>query len=282
MKHILVVIIFLFASHTLPAQDNFETEQDKTNHSIASNIGSDAVSFYKTSIGFIESPLHFDSEDFLMTGIICGITALSFTFDNPIRKEVKTIHSSSMDNVTNVGKKLGAGEYGLALSGVLYLGGQFTQERELRKTGLMLAEAIFLNGITTELLKIVIGRSRPSAEEGFDLDPFKISLNDDENSLPSGHTSTAFTIATVLSERIDNIFASVALYSFAGLTAFERIYSDRHWFSDTVLGAAIGTIVGLKVVKLNSEYESQSSSFKLNVAPVLSHRSFGVGVVLNF
>jgi hypothetical protein len=282
MKHILLVITFLFSSGTLPAQNNFETGQNKTNLSIISNIGSDAVSFYKTSIGFIESPLHFDSEDFLMTGIITGATALSFTLDNPIRKEVKTIHSPSMDKITNVGKKLGAGEYGLALSGVLYLSGQFTQESELRKTGVMLAEAIFLNGITTELLKIVIGRSRPYTNEGFDMDPFNMSFNDDENSLPSGHTSTAFTIATVLSERINNTFASIALYSFAGLTAFERIYADRHWFSDTVLGAAIGTIVGLKVVKLNSEYESQCSSVKWNVTPVFSHGSFGVGVVLNF
>jgi len=118
-----------------------------------------------------------------------------------------------MDNLTNAGEKMGAAQYGLALSGVLYLSGQIVQEPELRKTGVMLAEALFLNGLTTEVLKVVIGRSRPYGNDGnFDLDFFRII--DEDNSLPSGHTSTAFTIATVLSQRIDNTYATIALYSF--------------------------------------------------------------------
>ncbi len=281
MKSILVVITFLISSCAMHAQTNFKIEQNKTNHSLIDNIGSDAVSFYNTSIDFVQSPFHFDSHDFLMTGIITGVTALSFTLDNSIRKDVKTLHSSSMDNITSVGEKIGEGQYGIALSGVLYLSGQIAQNNELRKTGVMLAEALFLDGITTVLLKVVIGRSRPYTNEGnYDIDFFRIT--DDDNSLPSGHASVAFTIATVLSQRIDNTFASIALYSFAGLTAFQRIYSDRHWFSDVVLGAAIGTVVGLKVVKLNSEYEDQTSSVKMNVYPVFSRGSFGAGVALNF
>ncbi len=186
-----------------------------------------------------------------------------------------------MDNITSVGEKFGAGPYALALSGVLYLSGQVVQDSELRKTGVILAEAIFLNAIPTELLKVAMGRSRPYTNEGnYDIDFFRI--NDDHNSLPSGHTSTAFVIATVLSQRIDNTFASIALYSLAGLTAVQRIYSDRHWFSDVVLGAAVGTVVGLKVVKLNSENEDETSSVKMNVYPVFSHGSFGAGVALNF
>jgi len=282
MKFKLVVIAFLISSCVLDGQVNFDIDQNKTSHSLIDNIGSDAVSFYNTSIDFIQSPFHFDSHDFMMTGIITGVTALSFVLDNSIRSDVKTIHSSSMDNITSVGEKFGSGVYGLALSGVLYLSGQVVQDNKLRKTGVILAEAIFLNGITTEILKIVIGRSRPYTNEGFDFDPFKISLKDDDNSLPSGHTSTAFTIATVLSERIDNTYASIALYSFAGLTALQRIYADRHWFSDVVLGAAIGTVVGLKVVKLNSEYEDQSSSIKMNIYPVFSRENFGAGVMLSF
>ena len=281
MKYIIVIITFLISGNFLQAQINFDINQNKTSHSIISNIGTDAVSFYKISIDFVQSPFHFDSHDFLMTGIITGVTALSFTLDNSVRKDVKTLHNSSMDNITNVGEKFGAGQYGLALSGAIYLGGQIVQDNELRKTGVMLAEALFLDGISTVLLKVVIGRSRPYTNEGnSDIDFFRIT--DDDNSLPSGHTSVAFTIATVLSQRIDNTYASIALYSFAGLTAFQRIYADRHWFSDTVLGAALGTVVGLKVVKLNSENENQSSSVKMNVYPMFSRGSFGAGVVLSF
>lgn len=281
MKQTALIITFLISIVTLHAQVNFDVDQGKTNHGLINNIDSDASSFYKTSLDFVQSPFHFDSQDFMMTGIITGVTVLSFTLDNSIRVVMKRNHSSSMDNITNIGEKLGATQYGLALSGVLYLGGQFTQESELRKTGLMLAEAIFLNGITTEVLKIVIGRSRPYGNDGnFDLDFFKI--NDEDNSLPSGHTSTAFTIVTVLSQRIDNTFASIALYSFAGLTAVQRIYADRHWFSDVVLGAALGTVVGLKVVRLNSGYEDQNTSVKMNVYPVLGSRGYGAGLMFIF
>ncbi|MEJ2505778.1 MAG: phosphatase PAP2 family protein [Ignavibacteriaceae bacterium] len=281
MKQTALIITFLISFVTLHAQGNFDIDQNKTNHGLISNINSDATSFYKTSLDFVQSPFHFNSRDFMMTGIIAGVTALSFSLDNSVRDIMKRNHSSSMDNITNVGEKLGAAQYGLALSGILYLGGQFTQEPGLRKTGLMLAEALFLNGITTEVLKVVIGRSRPYGNDGnFDLDFFR--FNEEDNSLPSGHTSTAFTIATVLSQRIDNTYATIALYSFAGLTAVQRIYADKHWFSDVVLGAALGTAVGIKVVKLNSEYDDQESSVKMNVYPVVGNRGYGAGLMLSF
>ena len=281
MKQATLIITLLISFATLHAQVNSDINQGRANYSLISNISNDATSFYKTSLDFVQSPFHFDSRDFMMTGIIAGVTALSFTLDNSVRNVMKRNHNTSMDNIMNVSEKLGSPQYGLALSGVLYLGGQFTQENELRKTGVILAEAVFLNGITTEVLKIVMGRSRPYNNEGnYDLD--FIRINDEDNSLPSGHTSTAFTIATVLSQRIDNTFASIALYSFAGLTAVQRIYADRHWFSDVVLGAAIGTVVGLKVVKINSEYDNQNSSVKMNVYPVLSNGSYGAGLMLSF
>ena len=281
MKHTALVLTFLISFNILHAQVNFDNDQGKTNNGLISNISNDATSFYKTSLDFVQSPFHFDSRDFMMTGIVAGVTALSFTLDNSVRDVMKRNHSSSMDNITNVGEKLGVAQYGLALSGVLYLSGQFTQESGLRKTGVMLAEALFLNGLTTEVLKVVIGRSRPYGNDGnFDLDFFRI--NDEDNSLPSGHTSTAFTIATVLSQRIDNAYATIALYSFAGLTAVQRIYADKHWFSDVVLGAAIGTIVGLKVVKLNSEYDDRESSVKMNVYPVVGNSGYGAGLMLSF
>jgi len=281
MKQTTLIITFLISIVTLHAQVNFDMDQNKTNSGFIHNISSDATSFYKTSLDFVQSPFHFDSRDFLTTGIITGVTALAFTLDNSIRSGMKKNHSSTMDNLTNAGEKMGAAQYGLALSGVLYLSGQIVQEPELRKTGLMLAEALFLNGLTTGILKVTIGRSRPYGNDGnTDIDFFRI--NDEDNSLPSGHTSTAFAIATVLSQRIDNTYATIALYSFAGLTAVQRIYADKHWFSDVVLGAALGTVIGLKVVNLNTEYDNQDSSVKMNVYPVLGSRGYGAGLSLNF
>lgn len=250
---------------------------------LMSNLKNDALSFYNTSAGILSSPLYFDDDDFIMTGIIVGATAFSLTFDNPIRNKAEEIQSSPLDKITRWGENFGNGRYVIGLSGLLYIGGHIFADNELRKTGLMLTEAIFMNGVITTGLKIITGRSRPSRNNGnTDMDFFEMEFEDEENSLPSGHTSTAFAVATVLSERIENLYASIGLYSLAGLTAFQRIYKDKHWLSDTILGAALGTVIGLKVVKLNSESENNDSSLNLNIAPVVNSNGYGVGVVFHF
>ena len=40
-----------------------------------------------------------------------------------------------------------------------------------------------------------------------------------------------------------------AMYGGATLVGLSRMYHDKHWASDVVLGAAIGTFSGLKVVR---------------------------------
>jgi membrane-associated phospholipid phosphatase len=292
MTKIKLIFILLFLPFNLPIAQNIisQTEPDvtlyKTQPGFVHNLNNDVLSMYKVGIGFLQSPLHFDSNDFILTGIIAGATTISLTLDNPVRNDLKKSHNLALDNITPFGEKFGNGKYATALSGLLYVGGHILQDDELRKTGLILAETIFLNGLVTHGLKIVTGRSRPYANEGnLDLDFPEIEYFDDEDhSFPSGHTSTAFAVATVLSEGIDNIYASVTLYSLAGLTAFQRIYADRHWFSDTVLGAALGTIIALKVIKLNSNDENanQSSGADINIMPAIIRNGYGVGVALRF
>jgi len=286
-----LIFILGFFPLYLPLAQNIlpPTEPDLTLHSSQTgfvyNLSSDVLSMYNVGVGFLESPLHFDTDDLILTGIIAGATTISFTLDNPVRYDLKKSHSPIFDKVTPLGENFGNAKYGTALSGLLYVGGHILQDDELRKTGLILAETIFLNGMVTQGLKIVMGRSRPYNNEGnLDIDFMEMEFNNDEYSLPSGHTSTAFAVATVLSERIDNIYASITLYSLAGLTSFQRIYADKHWLSDTILGAALGTVIALKVIKLNSEDENgnQTSGTSLNVMPVVNRTGYGVGVSLRF
>jgi membrane-associated phospholipid phosphatase len=110
----------------------------------------------------------------------------------------------------------------------------------------MLFESVVLAGLANMTLKSVIGRSRPQTEEGpFRFRGFQTAL--ERTSLPSGHSTVAFAVSSVLARRIDNPYATVGLYGMAALTAVSRIYHDNHWLSDTFLGAAIGTSVGLAV-----------------------------------
>ncbi len=88
------------------------------------------------------------------------------------------------------------------------------------------------------------------------------------NSFPSGHTVVAFTTSSVLAASIKNTYASIALYSLAGLTAYQRIYSNNHWFSDTVLAAIIGTVVGNALVKINDDrFDQDEKEGRINISP---------------
>jgi membrane-associated phospholipid phosphatase len=71
----------------------------------------------------------------------------------------------------------------------------------------------------------------------------------DELSFPSGHTATAFTNASVLfyEYKDANIWYASSGYLFAAATGFLRIANNKHFTSDVLAGAGIGTAVGLAV-----------------------------------
>ena len=86
--------------------------------------------------------------------------------------------------------------------------------------------------VTIRSLKGVINKGRPNNEYIF-------------NSFPSGHTTLAFSNATMLYyEYKDNypIFAYSG-YGFAATTATLRLLNDRHWVADVIVGAGIGMLI---------------------------------------
>jgi len=219
----------------------------------------------------------------MMMGAVIGMTGAAFIIDESVRSSALRSQGPQMDKITNVGENFGNAKYGTVLSGALYLGGHIFKDKYVRETGQILAEAMLVNGLYTMLLKITLGRARPYTNKTrSEFDPFESGFETAENSFPSGHTSTAFTIATVLSERIDNIYVSIGLYSLATLTAYQRIYSDVHWLSDTLLGAALGTFIGLKVVKLHRNYSPNRAGFNIKIFPQITSSSYGVGFAMIF
>jgi PAP2 superfamily len=48
---------------------------------------------------------------------------------------------------------------------------------------------------------------------------------------------------------LDNVYWKVGWYAIASLVGTARIYHDKHWLSDVVMGSAIGYFVGDYVSK---------------------------------
>jgi len=103
---------------------------------------------------------------------------------------------------------------------------------------------VVLSGVVTNIVKFLVGRLRPKMffESGlYGFDPFHIGY--EFNSLPSGHATTVFAIATTCS-----IFwpkYRILFFIFATTVALSRLVLNAHYLSDVLAGACIGTMTAI-------------------------------------
>jgi len=140
-------------------------------------------------------------------------------------------------------------------------------------------------GTITQVLKHIIGRPRPNYinfTEGLGLDFF--TTNSNLHSFPSGHASTAFMIALLMSALFPKL--KIFFYIFSFLIAISRVVVGAHYITDVVAGILVA-IIAFKI--LNNFFDKKFSHLKLRpvnekiiTAPVYSLIVFGVfGLLLS-
>lgn len=176
-------------------------------------------------------------------GIVAGMQA-----DEQLRSLVLRNQSNTGTKLFDIPNRYGELYSMAGIGGGLYLGGWIFGSNDTRKTGRLLFESLLLSGTITTGLKYVFGRARPFMNEGaFSYQPFG-EWNDARFAFPSGHTTAAFAMSTVLAMRIKNVYASIGLYTLAVSTGVARMYYDKHWLTDTMFGGIIGTLSAIAVV----------------------------------
>ncbi len=145
----------------------------------------------------------------------------------------------------------------------MYAAGRLAKNEKLASLGLHGTEALLIGEGFGGVVKMVVGRQRPSVEPG---NPNSYQFmrglrgGDEYRSFPSGHTVSAFAAAAaVTAETSRNApntrwIVGPVLYSGAALVGISRMYNNRHWASDIIVGAGIGTFAGLKVVRFNDSH----------------------------
>jgi hypothetical protein len=91
------------------------------------------------------------------------------------------------------------------------------------------AEAFFVNLAFTMVLKETVKRWRPDGSN--------------HRSFPSGHSSSSFVIAAMMQKMYGNK-VGVPAFALACITGVQRIHGERHWLTDILTGALLGTLVG--------------------------------------
>lgn len=142
------------------------------------------------------------------------------------------------------------------IGGSLYAAGRFSKDERLAALGLHGVESLVVGEVIGTAIKSVTGRARPYVNGNPDDYQFGRGFSSgDYKSFPSGHTVSAFAAAAAVTSETSAwapdrrwIVGSV-MFSGAAIVGISRMYNNQHWASDVIVGAGIGTLAGLKVVR---------------------------------
>src|SRR5215217_4651066 len=135
--------------------------------------------------------------------------------------------------------------YGLgAVAGTFYLIGRKNNDYRARETGLLSAEALVNSVIAGAALKGITQRARPM--DGRERSEFF----DGGASFPSGHSTQAWAVATVIANEYKHHPAvQIAAYGIASAVSLARFTGHKHYLSDVLAGSALGYSIGKFVYK---------------------------------
>jgi membrane-associated phospholipid phosphatase len=140
----------------------------------------------------------------------------------------------------------------------MYSYGRLRHNAKAADLGLHGTEALLIGAQIGNLMKGIIGRARPylDVNRPHDYNAFRgFGGGGDYRSFPSGHTIAAFAAASAVTLETYRwwprtvFFIGPIMYGGAAATGWSRMFDNKHWASDVITGAAIGTFAGLKVVQ---------------------------------
>ena len=81
------------------------------------------------------------------------------------------------------------------------------------------------------------------------------------NSMPSGHTATAFILAGIITRCCHSIYLKVAVIAVAVLVGWSRVSCGVHWPADVAAGAAIGMFSAWCGLRLSDVIRMNTNSY---------------------
>lgn len=223
---------------------------------------------------FVKQPVKWKGRDWIKIGAIVAGSALLTTADQPLRDATQGQQNYYYSVPVEGGRMYGEAYSIGGVAALFGIYGLIAKDTTAKKITIELLQAGLYSEALTEVLKIVVGRSRPYTNDGsFTFHPFTLT-NEDHHSFPSGHSTSAFALSTVMSRHAKSLTLKILAYVPAGFTLFSRIYQDKHWVSDELLGAAIGYFVGNWVVDLHGTKRHRINI--TSVAPVI-----GISIAVN-
>ena len=233
----------------------------------------------------------FTWRDAVLAAAFAGTTIAMFPIDRATALELQDSTTQASRFLKNASRNVQyVADPGSIVIGVSMYGiGRVAGWRDVADLGLHGTEAVVLSGTITALIKGLAGRARPSVSLDTNAHDFRLARGFNRGgyqSFPSGHTSAAFAAASVVTSESQRwwphetwVVAST-MYGGASLVALSRMYNNAHWASDVVLGAAIGTFSGIKVVRYSHGHSNNlidRALLGLSVLPTADGVAIAIG-----
>lgn len=223
-------------------------------HEAKALLGRDFWRGFKTSFWDLENAL------LLTAAMGASVTIRETGVDGTVRSRVRGHRQlGDMDETIQI---LGNPGTHFAGTGVLWLTSALTKDVKQHELAKALTQALAINGVTTLTLKLAANTRAP------DGDPY---------AWPSGHTSSAVTVAAVLNEYYGP-WAGIPAFALAGLVGYQRIDSREHDLSDVVFGAMLGYVVGTSIAR--DEKAQFPELFGMTVVPFTDVETGASGLAL--
>lgn len=201
----------------------------------------------------------FTGRDLIVLGVFAAGTAISYPLDRGIaeRLQRKSIQENRFFRRSAAFFREIGNPGALIIGTSMYAVGRLTHVERMADLGLHGTEALLVGAGVASVIKVAAGRARPYVDVK---NPESFALgrgwrSDDYRSFPSGHSVAGFAAASaVVSETSrwwprSTWYIAPVMYGGAALIATSRLYHNKHWASDVIVGAAIGTFAGTKIVR---------------------------------
>lgn len=203
-------------------------------------------------------------------GALAGIFALGTVAIHPLDKHYADRLQDPRNQENRVLHDAAIGFRTIAVPGSVVIGvgmytiGRLANNPRMADLGLHGTEALFVGDGVAVLLKGIFGRARPfvdSVPNPNNWQLFRGFTSDTRyKSFPSGHTVAGFAAAAAVANETSRWWPNTrwiigpTMFAGATLIGLSRMYNNRHWASDVIMGAAIGTFAGNKVVRYHHSH----------------------------
>lgn len=185
-------------------------------------------------------PFKLDGNELAKIAAASTVAVMVFANDREIMDFTQKHQNSITENLAVVGEAFGS-EWGAGAAAAGIIVGIVMKNQEIQHVSIMAAKALLVSGLATRALKTTVTRTRPNDTEN----PYEFDAGDENHSFPSGHTTQAFALATVIAEagKKHSKFIPILAYSMAAIAGWSRTHDKAHWASDVIVGGLIGHLI---------------------------------------